>query len=321
MARKTNRRKFIRAAGLAATGMVAAASPLAAGTTEPQARPAPRTMGARLRELLRKGETFENVAAYDVLSARMAELIGFPSLYIGGSAMAEFHGEPGWALTTMTERIEYAGHIAKNVDIPAIADIDDGGDALTLYRTVKDFERAGLGAVHFGDGIAAMGRTTGLLTKNQMVDKIHAAADARSDTIVSVRLQGLNIEMMEKTLERGAAYAEAGADVLWFVPMPIADHPKAAAAVKVPLTAQLFFDQPLLLAKNNKVTIAVYASFLQNIAQSAVYDALMELKTTGLLLKSAKGQRLGNTIPADFRAKMVRQAEHTERGTKYNVGR
>jgi 2-methylisocitrate lyase-like PEP mutase family enzyme len=235
--------------------------------------------------------------------------------------MAEFHGEPGWALTTMTERIEFAGHIAKNVDVPAVADIDDGGEPLTLYRTVKEFERAGLGAVHFGDGIAAAGRTTGLLSKNQMVDKIRAAADARSDMVISVRLQGLNMEMMERTLERGVAYAEAGADVLWFVPMPITDMPKAAQVVKVPLTAQLFFDQPLSLAKNNRVTVAVYSSFLQNIAQSAVYDALMELKTTGLLIKSAKGQRLGNTIPAEFRARMLRQAEHTERATKYNVGK
>jgi 2-methylisocitrate lyase-like PEP mutase family enzyme len=251
----------------------------------------------------------------------MVELFGFPSLYIGSSGMAEFHGEPGWNLTSMTERVEFAGHIAKNVDIPAIADIDDGGDALTLYRTTKEFERAGLGAVHFGDGIAVAGRNTGLLSKSQMVDKIHAAADARSDMVVSVRLQGFNTEMMEKTLERGVAYAEAGADVLWFVPMPINDMPKAAAAVKIPLTAQIFFDQPMSLAKANKVTVAVYASFLQNIAQSAVYDALTELKTTGVLIKSSKGQRLGNTIPADFRAKMLRQAEHTERANKYNVGK
>jgi methylisocitrate lyase len=205
------------------------------------------------------------------------------------------------------------------VNIPCLADIDDGGDALTLYRTTKEMERAGLAAVHFGDGIANAGRNLGFLTKEKMVDKIHAAVDARSDLVVTVRLQGFNTEMMEKTIERGQAYAEAGADVLFFVPMPRENMARLADTVKKPLMMQLFFDEPVSVAKQNKVTMALYASLVQNIAQSAVYDALMEFKSTGTWTKSAKGQRLGNTIPAEFRARMLRQAEHTDRATKYKV--
>ena len=66
--------------------------------------------------------------------------------------------------------------------------------------------------------------------------------------------------------------------------------------------------------------MAVYASFLQNIAQSAVYDALVELKSTGMLTRSAKGQRLGGTIPAEVRAKLLRTAEMADRGKKYSAG-
>jgi 2-methylisocitrate lyase-like PEP mutase family enzyme len=163
------------------------------------------------------------------------------------------------------------------------------------------------------------GQNRGLLTKDQMVDKIRAAADARTDMLVTVRLQGFNTEMMEKTVERGVAYAQAGADVLWFVPMPRENMSKLADSVKKPLMAQLFFDEPVALARQNRITMAVYASLVQNIAQSAVYDALMEFKTTGTWTRSAKGQRLGNTIPAEFRQRMLRQAENTERATKYRV--
>jgi 2-methylisocitrate lyase-like PEP mutase family enzyme len=167
--------------------------------------------------------------------------------------------------------------------------------------------------------MAQAGQNRGLLTRQQMVDKIRAASDARTDMVVTVRLQGFNTEMLERTLERGQAYAEAGADVLWFVPMPRENMVKAADAVKKPLMMQLFFDEPMSIARQNRITMGVYASLVQNIAQSAVYDALMEFKQTGTWTKSAKGQRLGNTIPAEFRQRMLRQADHTDRAKKYGM--
>jgi 2-methylisocitrate lyase-like PEP mutase family enzyme len=322
MSEKTNRREFMQA-GLSA-GVVAAASPLVPATvrtlqTPPQAPP--RSPGAKLRSLLDSGETFEHVAAYDVLTARMVELFGFPSIYIGGSAMAEFYGEPGWALTTMSERVEFSGHIASRVNIPCVADIDEGYAPLDLYRNTKEFERVGLAGIHFGDRRALAGINRGLYTEAEMIDLIHASVDARSEMLVTVRLQGFNEEGMERTLERGRAYAEAGADVLWFVPFDrIENQRAAAAAIDKPLMAQLFYDQPVSLARDNRVTMAVYASLVQNIAQSAVYDALTEFKETGTWTNSAKGQRLGNTIPAEFRQKVLQQADHVERRTRYNQG-
>lgn len=86
------------------------------------------------------------------------------------------------------------------------------------------------------------------------------------------------------------------------------------------MTGQFYFDTPMSKAKELKVTLAIYASLLQNIAQSAVYDALMEFKNTGMWIKSAKGQRLGQPIPADVRAKLFEQNEFTERGKKYHLG-
>jgi methylisocitrate lyase len=318
MTGKTNRREFVTAAGLAATSVLATA-PLEAAAPAPQTASAPRTMGAKLRELLKRGAPFENVAAPDVASARTAELLGFPSLYLGSSAMAEFNGIPDWGIASMDEQIRYFGHIAQNVDIPGIADIDHSGDALAFYRDVKALERAGIGGIHFGDGAAAMGQTRSLLPMNKMIDRIHAAADARTDMCISIRVQARNLESMEKAIERAAAYAEAGADTVWFVPMAMNEIPQAAAAIKVPVTAQMFVDTTVAAARESKVTVMVYATFLQNIMQNAMYEALTELKSTGLMTKAARGQRLGQGMPADVRAKVFRSTDLTDRGKKYNV--
>ena len=92
MSRMTSRREFIQGASLAATGIVAASQPLAGGVSLSQAQSAsvPQTKGAHFRQLLEAGEPFENIAVFDVMTARMTEILGFPSLSIGGSAVDEF---------------------------------------------------------------------------------------------------------------------------------------------------------------------------------------------------------------------------------------
>ena len=86
MARETNRREFVQAAGLAAPVLLAAASPLAAAVPEPPARPAPRSMGARFRELMNGPEPLICANAYDVLTARLIEVHGFKGVFVGSSA-------------------------------------------------------------------------------------------------------------------------------------------------------------------------------------------------------------------------------------------
>jgi 2-methylisocitrate lyase-like PEP mutase family enzyme len=153
-----------------------------------------------------------------------------------------------------------------------------------------------------------------------MVDKIRAAVDARSDMVVTVRCAAAPTEGKDRAIARGVAYAQAGAETIWFAGMTFEDYPRVADAIKIPVTAQMAMDTPMATAKASRVTMAVYASLLQNIAQSAVYDALTELKTTGLMVKSAGGVRLGGRIPADFRARVMRVNDINELGKKYNVG-
>jgi 2-methylisocitrate lyase-like PEP mutase family enzyme len=320
MSRKAGRRAFIQAAGVTSAGLLAGSRVLAQA---PGAPAEARTMGARFRQLLQRREPFEAVAAYDVFTARMVETMGFPSLFLGGSLVGDHFAEPDW-LTTLSDRIDYARHIAENVDIPIMADIDEGGDPMVIYRTTKRYEKARVGAIHIlDDDTGAMGRQIGVIPTAKMVDKIHAAVDARSDLVVTVRCTAATAaggESKERAIERGVAYAQAGAETIWFMGMTFDDLPRVAGAVKVPITAQLFMDTTMAAARAARVTVAVYASLLQNIAQSAVYDALTELKTTGVMAKSAGGVRLGGRIPADVRAKILRTNEITERGKKYNVG-
>jgi 2-methylisocitrate lyase-like PEP mutase family enzyme len=321
MKKKTNRREFFHTAGLAA-GMMAAAGPgPATAAAEPQARPAPKTMGARFRELLQKREPFHNLAVYDVMSARLVENLGFPSVFIGSSAVAESFGVPDWSVVTDAERIAFAGQIAKRINIPSLVDIDEGGfSALSLYRSVKRYEEEGIAAVHITDAKDALGRTVGVLPLNEMVDRIHAAVDARKDMVISLRACGFMVEGKEKTIERALAYAEAGAETVWFIGMPIEQNAQAAEVVKIPLTGQMFFDTPFSRAKESRITVATYASFLQNFAQGAVYDGLMELKNTGALTKSSRGQRLGQIVPNEIRSKMIETEEYTEKGKKFHQG-
>src|SRR5262245_36134206 len=113
MARKSNRREFFQGAGIAASGLIMAAAPLAAAP-EPAARPAARTMGARFRELMNSPEPLICGNAYDLLTARLVEVHGFKGVFVGSSgANQELVSVPDQALVSVSELIEYAGLIAR----------------------------------------------------------------------------------------------------------------------------------------------------------------------------------------------------------------
>src|SRR5213592_2085472 len=148
MARKTNRREFVQVAGLAASGLMATARPLAGAVPEPQARPAPRTMGARFRALLNGPEPLVCPGAYDVLTALLIEIHGFKSMFIGSSAVNQaLLALPDQAVVTVSEIINYDSIIASNVDIPVLADVDDfGATPLNITASQKRLKDAGSAA-------------------------------------------------------------------------------------------------------------------------------------------------------------------------------
>jgi 2-methylisocitrate lyase-like PEP mutase family enzyme len=215
MAKETNRREFVRVAGLATSGLMAAAGPLAAA----EVRPASRTMGARFRELMNGPEPLICANAYDVLTARLIEVHGFKGVFVGSSATnQELLALPDQAIVTVSEIIEYDSVIAANVDIPVVADVDDfGATPLNVYRFTKQAERGGIACAAFDDRMPLNRATAysvpGVLPLARMIDNIHAAADARTDMVLIARcLAPTPNNSYTEMLDRAAAYAEAGAD-------------------------------------------------------------------------------------------------------------
>jgi carboxyvinyl-carboxyphosphonate phosphorylmutase len=178
---------------------------------------------ARLRALLDSGQTIVAPGAFDPLSARLVEEAGFPAVYMTGfGTSAALIGRPDVGLLTMTEMVDNAGRIAACVDIPVIADADTGyGNPLNVIRTVGAYEAAGVAGIHIEDQVAPKkcGHLEGKLVipAEEMAGKIRAAVEARSqpEFVIIARTDARAVEGLERALQRGRMYREAGADVLF----------------------------------------------------------------------------------------------------------
>jgi 2-methylisocitrate lyase-like PEP mutase family enzyme len=184
----------------------------------------------RLRELLAGTAPIIAPGVYDGLTALLVEQAGFDCAYLSG-ASASFTrlGRPDLGLMTMTEVAETVSNIRERIDLPLVVDGDTGfGNALNVQRTVRLFERMGASGIQLED--QTMPKRCGHLEGKQLVPvaemrgKIHAALDARTDsnTVIVARTDAIAVEGIEEALDRGAAYIEAGADVL-FVESPLDD--------------------------------------------------------------------------------------------------
>src|SRR5579864_1644971 len=178
---------------------------------------------ARLRELLNSGQTIVAPGAFDPLAARLVEEAGFAAVYMTGfGTSAALLGRPDVGLLTMTEMADSAGRIAACVDIPLIADADTGyGNPLNVIRTVGAYEAAGVAGLHIEDQVAPKkcGHMEGKLVipAEEMAAKVRAAVEARAqpEFVIIARTDARAVEGLERALQRGKIYREAGADVLF----------------------------------------------------------------------------------------------------------
>lgn len=177
----------------------------------------------KLRQMLRKPGLIVAPGAYDCLTAKIVQREGFPAVYMTGAGTSISRlGYPDLALASMSEMVGNAANIAASVDVPLIADADTGyGGVLNVQRTVREYERAGVAAIHIEDQEhpKRCGHLDGkrVVPVNEMVQKIHAAVDARTDddfTII-VRTDALAVTGWDDTMARCQAYVKAGADILF----------------------------------------------------------------------------------------------------------
>ncbi|MGI9344426.1 MAG: isocitrate lyase/PEP mutase family protein [Gammaproteobacteria bacterium] len=202
-----------------------------------------------LRQLL-AGPAFIAPGCYDGLTALQVQQAGFACAYLSGASVAFTRlGRPDIGLTTMTEVANVISNIRERIDIPIIVDGDTGfGNALNVKRTVRLFERMGASGIQLEDQTLPKrcghldGKT--LVSVDEMLGKIRAAQDARADdaTVIVARTDAIAVDGLDAALERGAAYADAGADVL-FVESPLDDKQLRivgeSLGARVPLLANM----------------------------------------------------------------------------------
>ncbi len=174
----------------------------------------------RFAAALASGQMIEAPGCYDGLTARLIERAGFSACYMTGAGTASSHGLPDYGLLTATEMIANAARIANAVQIPVIADADTGfGNELNVTRAVREYERAGVAAIHIED--QGFPKKCGHLDDKEIVPledwlaKIRAAAAARRDPDFKIiaRTDSNAMAGFEEAVDRCNAALRAGADI------------------------------------------------------------------------------------------------------------
>lgn len=192
----------------------------------------------RLRELLARNEPTLAPGAFDALSARVVEAASFDAVYMTGfGSTASLLGQPDVGLLTEHEMMENARRMAQAVNIPLIADADTGyGNPLNVIRAVRDYERAGVAALHIEDQVSPkkcghMDRKH-VISRDDMIAKVRAAHDACSENgvLIIARTDARAMEGLDAALDRAEAYRDAGADLLFIEAPQSVDEIEAVAS-------------------------------------------------------------------------------------------
>jgi 2-methylisocitrate lyase-like PEP mutase family enzyme len=288
-----SRRSFLRNAMAAAGGALAATSVSSEQAVAAQDRPAPPlpSRARKLRDLLRRPGLVTAPEAYTVIAGKLAEVHGFDAVYIGGNMMSmTYLGVPDWGVITTTDMAEIAGRIAREISIPAIVDADQAGEtSLNAHRTVQLYERAGIAALHIEDSRnpkkmetwAGPGgpTTTPLLPVEQMRERIEAAVASRSDPdfVIIGRTVAENPDVV---IERGLAFARAGADVVMnsLSNMTAEEINRVARALPVPL---LGIGVPKTHLPGTLLKVNIHPNIVSSAALALCDTMFRELKENG----------------------------------------
>lgn len=190
----------------------------------------------KLVELIKSPKLLVMPGAYDVISAKLAQEAGFAAVQASGANIVACHyGVPDYSLVSAREMAEHTGRIAQALDVPVMGDADTGfGNAVNAYLTVQAFERAGAAGLNIEDQVIPKrcGHLEGkaLLPLDEAVAKIAAAADARldKDFVINARTDALGVLGIEAAIDRGNAFLEAGATMVFVEGIDSIDAIKAA---------------------------------------------------------------------------------------------
>ena len=232
------------------------------------------------------------VGTINAYAARMAERVGYKSIYLsGGGVAAGSLGLPDLGISNLDDVLTDVRRITDACSLPLLVDVDTGfgASAFNIGRTVKSLIKAGAAGMHIEDQVGAKrcGHRPGkeLVSQQEMADRIKAAADAKTDPnfVVMARTDALAVEGLERAIERARACVEAGADAIFPEAMTeLSMYRKFTDAVGVPILANLteFGATPLFTLdelRSAKVAVALYplsAFRAMNAAALKVYNAI-----------------------------------------------
>lgn len=204
--------------------------------------------GARFRAAVAAERPLQVVGCIHAYAARLAERVGFRAIYLsGGGVAAGSLGVPDLGISTLDDVLTDVRRITGVTDRPLLVDVDTGfGGAFNIARTVRSLIAAGAGAMHLEDQVQAKrcGHRPGkaIVTAAEMVDRIKAAADARTDAdfVIMARTDAIALEGVDAAIERARACVEAGADMVFPEAVTeLAVYRKFVDAVGVPVLANI----------------------------------------------------------------------------------
>jgi methylisocitrate lyase len=252
--------------------------------------------GAKFRAAMEAEKPLQIVGAVSAYHARMAEATGYKSIYLsGGGVAAGSLGIPDLGITGLDDVLTDVRRITDVCSLPLLVDVDTGfgASAFNIARTVKSLIKFGAAAMHIEDQVGAKrcGHRPGkaIVSKDEMVDRIKAAVDARGDDkfVVMARTDALAVEGLESTIERAVACVEAGADMIF--PEAITElsmYRQFADAVKVPILANIteFGATPLFTLdelRSAHVSLALYPLSAFRAMNKAALNVYQHLRKEG----------------------------------------
>ena len=253
--------------------------------------------GARFRAALNAEKPLQIVGAVNAYSAMLAQAAGFRAIYLsGGGVAAGSLGLPDLGISNLDDVLTDVRRITDVCDLPLLVDVDTGfgASAFNVARTTRNLIKAGAAAMHIEDQVGAKrcGHRPNkeIVSRQEMVDRIKAAADARTDPafVIMARTDALAVEGLDSAVDRAMACVEAGADMIF--PEAITElemYRRFADAVKVPILANIteFGQTPLFTGEElggAGVAMALYplsAFRAMNKAAQTVYQSLRQKGT------------------------------------------
>ena len=247
--------------------------------------------GRRFRSAVNEEKPLQVAGAINAYTARMAQATGFRALYVsGGGVAANSLGIPDLGISSLEDVLVDVRRITDATALPLLVDIDTGwGGAFNIARTIRSMIKAGAAAVHMEDqvGQKRCGHRPGkeLVPAGEMVDRIKAAVDARTDQsfVLMARTDAVANEGMAVAIERAQAYVAAGADMIFAEAVTeLSQYTEFRKAVGVPILANIteFGQTPLFTRDELKtagVDIILYccgAYRAMNAAALKVYEAI-----------------------------------------------